>query len=243
METTAVVRTYQKSVHINVIIVPDRAIMAMFVMRQLTWYYDPVTFRMLSQDSYRGEKTDPGSWNLYVYCAENPINYTDPTGHKPYPRNYKKTLRKSGEGTVAVGLQIIGGEGVSIWAAGFGAEIVWPIRKNGKISSPKYFIIYQGGHRLSKDNIGKRISISGVSSGTAFAVKRKKGNYRFDSWRYVSGLTVQVSANYKAASAFTAWNKYYFMAGIGVGKSTFGVSVLGALNKDPIDRKYSWCVY
>jgi len=78
-----------ENVHINVIIVPDRAVMMMFVMRELTRYYDPATFRMLSQDSYRGEKIDPGTWNLYAYCGSNPINYIDPSGHKPY-KLYKK---------------------------------------------------------------------------------------------------------------------------------------------------------
>jgi len=48
-------------------------------------YYDPATSRMLTQDSYRGEKTNPGTWNLYAYCANNPINYTDPTGHIAVP--------------------------------------------------------------------------------------------------------------------------------------------------------------
>jgi len=44
-------------------------------------YYDPVNSRMLTQDTYRGEKTNPRSLHLYAYCANNPINYTDPTGH------------------------------------------------------------------------------------------------------------------------------------------------------------------
>ncbi len=42
---------------------------------------DPSDGRFLTQDSYRGEQTDAGTWNLYQYCAGNPINYTDPTGH------------------------------------------------------------------------------------------------------------------------------------------------------------------
>jgi len=45
-------------------------------------YYDPANGRFISQDSYRGEINDPGQWHLYVYCANNPINYTDPSGHK-----------------------------------------------------------------------------------------------------------------------------------------------------------------
>ena len=46
-------------------------------------YYDPETGRFISQDTYRGEMDDPGQWHLYAYCANNPINYTDPSGHNP----------------------------------------------------------------------------------------------------------------------------------------------------------------
>ena len=44
-------------------------------------YYDPEIGRFISQDSYRGELNDPGQWHLYAYCANNPINYVDPSGH------------------------------------------------------------------------------------------------------------------------------------------------------------------
>ena len=44
-------------------------------------YYDPETGRFISQDTYRGENADSGTWHLYTYCANNPINFTDPSGH------------------------------------------------------------------------------------------------------------------------------------------------------------------
>jgi len=44
-------------------------------------YYDPEKGRFLTQDTYRGEQTEPSTWHLYVYCANNPINYVDPSGH------------------------------------------------------------------------------------------------------------------------------------------------------------------
>ncbi|KUO70373.1 MAG: hypothetical protein APF77_03395, partial [Clostridia bacterium BRH_c25] len=44
-------------------------------------YYDPKIARFLTEDTYRGSAADPLSLNLYTYCANEPIKYTDPTGH------------------------------------------------------------------------------------------------------------------------------------------------------------------
>ena len=46
-------------------------------------YYDPAICRFISPDdtSYLGANGDLVSYNLYAYCSNNPVNYTDPTGH------------------------------------------------------------------------------------------------------------------------------------------------------------------
>ena len=44
-------------------------------------YYDPKNARFLTQDTYRGDATQPDTLHLYAYCKNNPINYVDPTGH------------------------------------------------------------------------------------------------------------------------------------------------------------------
>jgi hypothetical protein len=44
-------------------------------------YYDSVTARFITEDTYSGEKNDPLSLNLYTYCHNNPITYDDPSGH------------------------------------------------------------------------------------------------------------------------------------------------------------------
>ncbi len=48
-------------------------------------FYDPQTGRFISRDTYRGERNDAGTWHLYLYCANNPVNYVDPSGHLAYP--------------------------------------------------------------------------------------------------------------------------------------------------------------
>jgi RHS repeat-associated protein len=45
-------------------------------------HYDSVTARFITEDTYMGQKNDPLSLNLYTYCHNNPILYTDPSGHK-----------------------------------------------------------------------------------------------------------------------------------------------------------------
>ena len=44
-------------------------------------YYNPEDGRFMTEDSYRGEIMNPETGHLYVYCANNPVNYMDPSGH------------------------------------------------------------------------------------------------------------------------------------------------------------------
>ena len=43
--------------------------------------YNPSTGRFISRDSFAGRRSDPLSLNLYTYCRNNPIYYSDPSGH------------------------------------------------------------------------------------------------------------------------------------------------------------------
>ena len=46
-------------------------------------YYDPAVGRFISPDdpSLLGANGDLLSYNLYAYCSNNPVNYSDPSGH------------------------------------------------------------------------------------------------------------------------------------------------------------------
>lgn len=45
-------------------------------------YYDSSAGTFLTEDSYQGELTTPLSQNRYSYVHNNPVNYTDPSGHR-----------------------------------------------------------------------------------------------------------------------------------------------------------------
>ena len=44
-------------------------------------YLNQNTGRFWTRDTYAGDKNDPKSLHKYLYCAGNPINLTDPSGH------------------------------------------------------------------------------------------------------------------------------------------------------------------
>ena len=56
-------------------------------------FYNPQDGRFITQDTYRGENTEPDTLHLYAYCANNPINYTDPSGHAYAPTYHKRTIK------------------------------------------------------------------------------------------------------------------------------------------------------
>jgi len=45
-------------------------------------YYDPTVGRFINKDSFEGQIDNPLTLNLYTYAQNNPLIYTDPTGHK-----------------------------------------------------------------------------------------------------------------------------------------------------------------
>ncbi|MBW7453393.1 RHS repeat protein [Paenibacillus sepulcri] len=44
-------------------------------------WYDPSMGRFISEDTYEGQINNPLTQNLYVYTANNPLRYSDPSGH------------------------------------------------------------------------------------------------------------------------------------------------------------------
>ncbi|WP_405054416.1 RHS repeat-associated core domain-containing protein [Tepidibacillus marianensis] len=44
-------------------------------------WYSPSNGRFISEDTFTGWKCQPQSLNRYNYTQNNPVNFTDPTGH------------------------------------------------------------------------------------------------------------------------------------------------------------------
>ncbi len=45
-------------------------------------YYNPLTGRFISADTVKGDSINTQSQNRYIYVKNNPLRYTDPTGHQ-----------------------------------------------------------------------------------------------------------------------------------------------------------------
>jgi len=58
-------------------------------------HYDPGMARFLEVDTYTGELNDPLSLNLYTYCHNEPLMYSDPSGHYEGEREYLKNTTLS----------------------------------------------------------------------------------------------------------------------------------------------------
>ena len=73
-------------------------------------YYNPEDGRFVTEDTYRGETNEPDTQNLYVYCADNPVNYVDPSGHWVVTLGMEKSIDYviSGGSSIQVGIDSSG---------------------------------------------------------------------------------------------------------------------------------------
>ncbi len=109
-------------------------------------YYDSETARFLTEDTYRGEKNDPLSLNLYTYCKNNPLKYVDPTGHDSVDLGYvagNSTESKS-EGKIAKSKgvkKLINGVGKVAFGIALGVAGAIIITGSGGTATPLAFAI------------------------------------------------------------------------------------------------------
>jgi RHS repeat-associated protein len=67
-------------------------------------YYNPVLGRFISADSIVSNYSNPQTLNRYSYVENNPVNYTDPTGHRSWRKTIRKLIKNVGPWLVAPGL-------------------------------------------------------------------------------------------------------------------------------------------
>ena len=65
-------------------------------------FYDPEDGRFLTQDTYRGENMEPDTLHLYAYCANNPVNYVDPSGHSFFYLNSSNGAAGAGHAAILI---------------------------------------------------------------------------------------------------------------------------------------------
>ena len=192
-------------------------------------YYDPAIGRFISQDTYRGEMNDPGQWHLYAYCANNPINYVDPSGHKS--KRYGKSWNTREYFGWGITVQIARGKYIT--SASAGISMVW-LNNNAKWATKKrslhsYWHVAAGlssdfkdkVKAIIKNNGSKLYSLSGLKSIRTQMKKVTKNNITVSAqyFRVYGRKGAEHSFEHLEGNSYNInFTRKYFDTSIGVGK-------------------------
>lgn len=189
-------------------------------------YYNPEDGVFLSQDTYRGEEDEYDTWNLYAYCAGNPVNYVDPSGHSWAAA--AKWVLKGGKVVVKKAVPFVKKAGKAIIKKGksLGEKI---IKKGKSIAKAAGNAIKKGAKKVGKaiksgvSKVGKAIK-NGIKKarkikyGKSFELSKQKmykQGYHFNKHGREMGYSSKKEYE-KGARRF--WKKNRFSAEIFEGK-------------------------
>ena len=127
-------------------------------------YYDPETGRFINADGILGANGDILSYNLFAYCSNNPINFSDPSGNWKIWSKIKEKVKgflkgftsdyisESNKVSTAVSTAIITGKNISV-GKGWTARIDRP---NDNTKTQKHIHVEKGKLRYSQNEDGSK---------------------------------------------------------------------------------------
>nr|WP_294688476.1 RHS repeat-associated core domain-containing protein [uncultured Anaerostipes sp.] len=133
-------------------------------------YYDPEDGRFVTEDSYRGETNEPDTQNLYVYCANNPVNYVDPSGHLFFSAGVEFTFSfvATYKNTTQITIDTHGNFTIEN-SRSYGIRIAWP-----KYSKAGFFMVGSGYIDKNKEekrfDIGADVEVGGFSFSAGLSI-------------------------------------------------------------------------
>lgn len=86
-------------------------------------HYDPTTGRFGVADTYLGQASDPITQNRYLYCASDPINHIDPTGHYSESDLINWAFAKGGKARSAAQDYQMRIQGIYQWLSKIGQQV------------------------------------------------------------------------------------------------------------------------
>ncbi|MDY3374185.1 MAG: DNRLRE domain-containing protein [Terrisporobacter othiniensis] len=146
-------------------------------------YYNPRNGRFITRDTYRGEINNPSTLHLYAYCANNPINFTDPSGH------YSQAIKEP------TGIRIIRGlvNAVLIGAAIIYNGVTWVKATVAKTSKKYtyYKAMIKDYQVYMSDGISKSAAISRLKKNQDVWTKKKYNAFTIAKAATDKGATVK----------------------------------------------------
>lgn len=154
-------------------------------------YYDSKIARFINEDTYTGDPNDPLSLNLYTYCHNEPMMYTDPTGNTAVKIT---DLAKVSNGTAK-------------WNAS-DSSVTVTINGTSVKFSYKDFILVNGSAIIDNEKFDNKFNSKQQAVHVNTTVNSKTGKIEGKTdYRNQSSVTKQVTNTYKPSNTPTSGSK------------------------------------